>query len=169
MAEATDGQLGVSAPTPGGHETDGFGSRLMAQAKKAGEQVQAAATGLSDLTAEKVGELKEAGLATLVAVLDDFNAALPAAGEAGYTLQTINVGLGLPPEVTATFATPSEVSPETIERVLATHADRKFTVVLVKSLHQAWQVQKRIHVAGLKPASLSVLLGLSPSVHVHFA
>jgi hypothetical protein len=150
-------------------EAEGFGSRLLAQARKAGEQVQASAAELGDLTAAKAGELKDAGFALLMEALDDFNAALPAAREAGYSLQTINVALALMPKVTATFAAPDDVKAEEVDRILATHADQRFTIALVKSLYQAWQVQRKVHVAGLKPSSLSVLIGLPPSVTINFA
>jgi hypothetical protein len=185
LANNIDGQIEASASTTE-LGTEGLASRFLAQAKKAGEQVQAsaadltskafdlkaqaavAASELGDITAAKMGELKEAGLAALSVALDDFNAALPAAHEAGYNLQTLNVGLGLPPQVTATFAASKDVSAENVERVLATHADRKFTVVLIKSLYQASQIQNKLRIGALKPATLSVALGLPPSVSINF-
>jgi hypothetical protein len=144
-------------------------SRFIAQARKAGEQAAAAAHELSDLTAAKMGALKEAGISTLVEALADFNAALPAASEAGYALKGLNVALALPPQVTATFAAADDISPANVERVLTNHADRRFTVALIKSLYQAWQVQMKVQIGGLKPSSLSVIIGLSPSVSVNFA
>src|SRR5262249_29035608 len=89
----------------------GFGPQLLGRPKKAKEQAQSAATGLSNKAAElkdqaaaKAGAVKDAGLATLLETLDDFNAALPVIREAGYALRGIDIGIGLPPKVTASFA-----------------------------------------------------------------
>ncbi|HTQ04174.1 MAG TPA: hypothetical protein VMI54_09965 [Polyangiaceae bacterium] len=187
MADEVDEDLEPVAPSATEPTGESLGARLLARAKKAGDHAHASAADLTskvgdlrehaavaasefgDLTAAKMGELKEAGMSALVDALDDFNAALPAAREAGYALQGINLALGLPPRVTATFAATDKVTPENVEHVLATHADRKFTLVLIKSLYQAWQVQRKIHVVGLKPSSLSVLIGFPPSVSINFA
>jgi hypothetical protein len=187
MANASEPHYEPAATSSAAPEPEGLASRFLAQARRAGEHVQtsaadltskvgdlkeqaaAAASELGDLTKAKVGELKEAGFIALEEALADFNAALPAASEAGYTLHGLSIALALPPQATATFATSGNVSAENVERVLAAHADRKFTTMLVKSLFQAWQVQTKVHVAGLKPSSLSVVIGLSPSVSINFA
>ncbi len=186
MADENGEELESATNVPAEPTAEGFASRLIAQAKRAGGQVQAsaadlthkvgdlkdqagvAASELGDLTAAKLGELKEAGLSVLVEALADFNAALPAAREAGYALQGINVALALPPRVTATFTAPGDVTAEKIERVLAEHVERRFTVALIKSLYQASRVQNKVHVGGLKPSSLSVLIGVPPSVTINF-
>jgi hypothetical protein len=153
----------------------GFGSQLLERAKKAKEQAHSSATGLSSKAAElkdhaaaKAGAVKDAGLTALLETLDDFNSALPVIREAGYALKGISVGIGLPPKVTAAFSVSGDVSAENVERVLAEQADKKLTVLLIKSLYQAWQVQKKIVVVGLKPTSISIEIGLIPSVSVSF-
>jgi hypothetical protein len=149
--------------------SSGFGSALLDRAKKATGQAQSSVSDLaSKVASSKVGELKDAGLRKVVEMLDDFNAALPIVREAGYTLSSVDVGIGLPPKVSASFVASAEVSPENVERVLAEHADKKFTMLLVRALYQAWLVQRKIAVAGLKPKGLSVEIGLIPVVTVKF-
>ncbi len=133
----------------------GFGSALLDRAKKA--------------TVTKVGELKDASLGKVVETLDDFNAALPVVREAGYTLSSVDIGIGLPPKVSASFLASDDVSPENVERLLVEHADKKFTTLLVRALYQAWQLQRKIKVVGLQPKGLSVEIGLIPVVTVKFA
>lgn len=161
-----------------------FGMSLLGRAKTAKEQAQSSVTGLASRASEaaattaddlkghvtaKANELKDASLAKLAETLDDFNAALPVIREAGYTLSNVGIGIGLPPKVTASFLVSSEVSAETVERLMLEHAQRKFTLLLLKSLHQAWQLHTKIKIAGLKPRGLSVELGLIPIVSVKFA
>ncbi|HTA91252.1 MAG TPA: hypothetical protein VK745_16815 [Polyangiaceae bacterium] len=161
-----------------------FGMSLLGRAKTAKEQAQSSVTGLASratgaaaTTADdlkghvtaKANELKDASLAKLAEMLDDFNASLPVIREAGYTLSGVDIGIGLPPKVTASFLVSSEVSPETFERLMAEHAQRKFTLLLLKSLHHAWQLHTKIKIVGLKPRGLSVDLGLIPVVSVKFS
>jgi hypothetical protein len=149
--------------------SSGFGSALLDRAKKATGQAQSSVSDLaSKVAASKVGDLKDAGLRMVMETLDDFNAALPIVREAGYTLNGVDVGIGLPPKVSASFLASEEVSQENVERVLAEHAEKKFTMLLVRALYQAWLLQQKIAVVGLKPKGLSVEIGLIPIVTVKF-
>jgi hypothetical protein len=153
-----------------------FGSSLLERAKKAKEQAQLSAAGLAnkaseltDQAAAKAGELKDASLGRLLETLDDFNAALPVIREAGYTLSNVDIGLGLPPKVSASFVASDDVSAQNVERLIAEHAEKKFTLLLMKSLFQAWQLQTRIKIAGLKPKGITIEIGMIPNITVRFA
>jgi len=194
--DKTDADTPVPAtPADGAERRLGFGSQLLGRAKAARDQAQSSVTGLAsqateaaasragelksqvtaragdlkDQVAAKAGELRDATLAKLAETLDDFNAALPVIREAGYTLSDVSIAVGLPPTVTATFDASSDISREHVEALIAAHAERKFTLLLMRSLYQAWQLQQRINIAGLKPKGLSVELGLIPNVTVKFA
>jgi hypothetical protein len=161
-----------------------LGRQLLERAKTAKDQAQSSvselaaratetATGaageLRDQVALKASELRDAGLDKLTETLNDFNAALPVLREAGYTLSGVEIGIGLPPKVVAGFVVSDEVELEHIARIIDEHADKKFTVLLMKTMHQAWQLQARIKfIGGLKPRGLSVELGLVPSVAIQF-
>ena len=176
MAEENTPQLetpavveATSAETPA---SSGLGS-LLGRAKAVREQAQASVSDLagkaSGAAVNKANDLKDAGLARLAETLDDFNAALPVIREAGYTLSSVDIGVGLPPKVSATFLASSDVSAENVERLLLEHADKRLTLLLVKALFQAWQLQAKIKIAGLQARGLSVDIGLIPSVSVKFA
>ena len=150
--DANEPESPATAPAP-----SGVGS-LLQRAKAARDQVAA-----------KAGELKDAGFAKMVETLDDFNAALPVLREAGYTLASVDIGIGIPPKMSASFSASDDVSAENVERLIAAHAEKKFTVLLMKSLYRAWQVQMKIKIAGLKPKGITVEIDLVPSVTVKFA
>jgi hypothetical protein len=174
----------AETPASEAHPSSRFGLNLLDRAKTAKDHAQSSVTGLAsrasdaaantagDLkehVAAKANELKDAGLAKLLETLADFNAALPVIREAGYTLSSVDIGIGIPPKVTASFLVSANLSTETVERLLAEHAERKLTTLLVKSLHQAWQIHNKVKIAGLQAKSLSVEIGLVPTVTVKFA
>jgi hypothetical protein len=187
MADESSPQIedtvGVEGPSAEAPASSGLGS-LLGRAKAAREQAHSSMSGLANKASEvavskagdlkgqvaaKAGELKDASLAKLAETLDDFNAALPVIREAGYTLSSVDIGVGIPPKVSATFLASHEVSAENVERLLVEHAEKRLTLVLVKALYQAWQLQTKIKIVGLQPRGLSVEIGLIPSVSVKFA
>ena len=153
----------------------GLRAQLFAGAAKMKEQAQSSLSTLADKTDElveqaaaKVEELKDAGSAKLLETLDDFNKSLPILREAGFSLMAIELGMGIPPTLVAEFHPSQEASSTNVERLLAQHADKKLTVVLIKALHNAWQVQSKIAIGGLTPTEILVEVGLIPSVTVRF-
>lgn len=142
------------------------------RAKAAKESAQSSVTSLAGevkgQVAAKASELKDAGLSQVLNTVEDFNACLPVLSEAGYTLSGVDIGIGLPPKVVAEFVVSADVSTEAIEQLLSEHADKKLTVLLLRSLHQAWQLHTRVKIGGLRPHSLSIQMGLIPEVSVKF-
>jgi hypothetical protein len=101
--------------------------------------------------------------------LADFNAALPALREVGYTLDGMNIDLGVPPKIVANFSGGDSAPDEKVEELLKENAGHDLTVLLVKSIHQATKLQARITIKGLRPRGLSIEIGLVPKVVVKFA
>jgi hypothetical protein len=161
----------VEAPSVEAPASSGLGS-LLGRAKAVREQAHSSVSELankaSGVAVSKANDLKDASLAKLAETLDDFNAALPVLREAGYTLSSVDIGVGLPPKVSATFLASADVSTENVERLLIEHADKKLTLLLVKALFQAWQLQAKIKIVGLQARGLSVDIGLIPIVSVKF-
>ena len=147
---------------------DSAQSSVASLASRAGEAAASSAADLKEQLTAKAAELKDAGLARLVAVTEEFNASLPVFQEAGYTLSGVDIGVGLPPKLTAEFVVSTEVSPEALEQLLADHAEKKLTVLLVRSLHQAWQLHNKVQIAGLRPKGLAIEVGLIPEVCLKF-
>jgi hypothetical protein len=161
-------------------------SRFFSEAKKAKEAAAAKASELGQKTSDKAGEVKAraeevkdqireaaadvtgVGLAKLNEVLADFNAALPVLREAGYTVEGVDIGLGIPPRFVANFSPGSGVPEDKFEALLAENTERKLTILLMKSLHEATKLQSKVDIKGLKPSGFSVVIGLVPEVTVKF-
>jgi hypothetical protein len=80
----------------------------------------------------------------------------------------VDVALGIPPKISASVTAAADMTAEHVEAVLAEHAEKKFTVVLVKALFQAWKLQNSIHIVGMKPRNMGVELGLIPAITIKF-
>jgi len=149
--------------------------RLFDQVKKAQEAATAKADELKSKTAEVKGqlleqaaEIREAGINRLNQTLADFNAALPVLHEAGYVLDAVNLGLGIPPKIVAMFSVGAPVTEEKFQQLVTENEDRKVTVALMRSIHEATKLQSQIKIKGLRPSSLAVELGLIPEIGVRF-
>jgi len=162
-------------------------SRLADAAKKAADAVAAkaneltqsaagtsaaladVATGVNDQHAAATTEMKELGLAKLEESLADFNATVPILREAGYVLESVNIKLGLAPQVVANFSAGAAVPEERVDALLAEHAERKLTTLMVKSVYQATRLQSKLSIRGMRPSGMSVEVGLVPQVTVKFS
>src|SRR5262245_23244041 len=128
----------------------------------------AAAAQVRDNITDQVTEAMDAGFSKVSAVLQDLNFALPVLREAGYPVDSVNIGLGLPPKITVKFSDAAEVSEERFNALLEENEERKLTILMLKSLSQARRLQSKIKLAGLKPQGLSVDVGLIPEIAVKF-
>lgn len=132
------------------------------------ESVSVRAGEMKEIALQVAADAKEASVAKAKEILDQFNASLPVVREAGYTVTQVDVALGIPPKISASVTAAADMTAEHVEAVLAEHADKKFTVVLVKALFQAWKLQNSIHIVGMKPRNMGVELGLIPAVTIKF-
>ncbi len=140
-----------------------------AAASKTGDAMKDIAAGAKGQLADAATDLKQLSQAKLEEALADFNAALPLLREAGYVLDGVKVKLGLTPQVVADFAGAASISDEQLDELLAAHANHKLTTLMLKSLRQATRLQSKLTFKGMRPAGLSVDVGLIPLITVKFA
>jgi hypothetical protein len=149
------------------------------KARRARERTAAAATRLKDAVTHKAGDakdfvtsgasdLRDAGASKIRDTLDDFNATLPTLREAGYTLKEVDISIGIPPKIVASFHAADTANEEGAARVIEEHKDQKLTVFLLRSLMRASKLQSSVHIADMKPHAISVEMGLTPGVTVKF-
>lgn len=123
------------------------------------------ASDLKGQIAEQVAGIGETSLAKLDEMLAEFTEMLPTLRTAGYSLKNVDIGLGIPPKVVAKFSGNGGVVPELKDD----GTERPLTVLLVKAIHQATNLQSAITIKGLRPSGLSVEIGLVPRIVVTFA
>jgi hypothetical protein len=136
---------------------------------KAKEQAKERAATLGGQAMQLSSGVVADGVDKLTELLDTFNAALPVIRSAGWALEEVTLLLGLPPQVVAKFKTVEERSDAELDELLAQNAERKLAVIVVKSLRQARQLCKRVHVGDLTTQGIAIGLGLIPSIELKLA
>ena len=149
-------------------EQSGLGTKLLDHARNAKDQAASLAGDLTGLAAAKANEVKDAGVIRAKEMLDDFNLSLPILAQAGYTLTSVEITIGLPPKITATFSVAEPLAEERFRELVKEHEAKKLTSSLMRALRQASNFQSSIQVAGLKATSIALELGLTPNVAVKF-
>jgi hypothetical protein len=127
------------------------------------------AADVKEQVAEQTADAREAGLEKMGGLLDDFNAALPVLNKAGFTVKGVNIELGVPPKLVAEFHCAASITEEEVDILTQENADHKFTVLLLRSLLQAWKLHSKFHIAGMKVNELAIEIGLLPVVTLKFA
>jgi hypothetical protein len=126
-------------------------SDLARQASETAVSLKAKAADVKEQLAEQASEMTDLGLVKLNETLADFNASLPVLHEAGYTIDGVTIKLSMPPKIVANFSGGASVSGERVEALLAEHAERKLTALLVKSVYHTTRLQSLVNVKGLRP------------------
>jgi hypothetical protein len=112
-------------------------------------------------------ELGNAGVTKVRELLALFNEALPLLEQAGCRPSEVDVDIGLPPKVVASFAT-AEVSEEAIARITAENPDKKLACAILKTLAKGARLQKLVEVGQLRASTLGVEIGLPPYLKLGF-
>ena len=133
------------------------------------EQASSRVGELKERLSGKVAEIKDDAVAGIKDLADDLNARLPALREAGYTLTSVALEVGLAPKVKATFAAAPDISEERVDAVIEEHKDARVTVALLRALYGAYKLQNGIRIAGMKPCDIELELGVTPAAIVRFA
>lgn len=113
------------------------------------------------------GMLADAAVAKAREALALLNDAMPLLKEAGCSPSEVEIEIGLPPKVVASFAT-SEVSEETIARITPEHPDKKVARAILKALQQGARWQKAVEVGDMRASTLAIELSLIPGIKSSF-
>jgi len=87
------------------------------------ESVTSTAQDVKEALAAAASDLREASSAKIRETLADFNSSVPVLREMGYTLSDVEITLGMPPNVQATFQVSHEVTDEAVIQSLEQNAD----------------------------------------------
>jgi hypothetical protein len=113
---------------------------------------------LTDTTSEAVSKF-----------LDEFNAALPTIKALGFSVQDIQVSMGILPEIHAKLiADAADVNVETLDQLIKKKSEEKTLVAVLKGLQTAYNVRDQLGDLGLSGVAIDVKLGIPPSVGIGF-
>ena len=116
----------------------------------------------------KVSEIKDAGMDKIKSYMDEISNGLPVFEEAGFHLDGISIGLGIPPDISIAFSKTKEVSAETIKALIHQNADKKSLSLILNTLLTANTLQNKIRLNKLIFAGVSIQLGVPPKVSLKY-
>jgi hypothetical protein len=118
---------------------------------------------------EKIADASEAGMEKLQEVMEEVDELRPFLQELGYSIEGIQIGIGLIPDVSIDIGGLSKTIPEeTYQRILEEQKDRKLLVSILKALQTASALQHKVHFLGMRSDNASITLGLPPKMSLKF-
>jgi predicted regulator of amino acid metabolism with ACT domain len=106
---------------------------------------------------------------TISRLLDEFNAALPQIEALGFTVEGIQVTMGLLPEVSAKLiAAAAKVNVQILDEMINKKSEQKTLVTVLKALQTAYNVRDQLGDLGLGGIEIDLTLGLPPKISIGF-
>jgi predicted regulator of amino acid metabolism with ACT domain len=118
---------------------------------------------------DTVGKLAGPASEAAAKYLDEFNAALPVMQALGFTVEDVQVTMGLLPEISAKLiAAAADINVKALDDMIQKKSDQKTLVAVLKALQTAYNVRDQLGDLGLKGIEIDVTLGLPPKISIGF-
>ena len=116
---------------------------------------------------DKVGDPSGKVGDAILAVVKDLNDALPHLSKAGYTMDELEIEVGIPPKLIPHFSV-DETLAENTEQSLTDLEGNTIGYALFKALLKAADLQKKIVINDMSFARIEIELGLIPAVRLSY-
>jgi hypothetical protein len=138
------------------------------KAKDSTEKSIASAKDSADKSIASAKEVSSKGADLIQKAAIQTNEALPVLQHHGYNLTSLEIGVGLPPSITAVFSFGVELTEEMEASMLAELENNKIGIIFVKGLSQANKIQQNIAIDNLKYDEVEIVASIPPSVKMIF-
>ena len=116
----------------------------------------------------KLSNLKDTGVEKVKSTLKDFENALPIIKKAGYNLNELNVGVGLPPSIIASFSI-KNVSEKENDAALDEIDSNKVGKAVLNALNSASKMKEKLEIKSMTMNEIHVEIGLIPKVNLIYS
>ena len=116
----------------------------------------------------KLSNLKDTGVEKVKSTLKDFENALPIIKKAGYNLNELNVGVGLPPSIIASFSI-KNVSEKVYGAALDEIDSNKVGKAVLNALNSASKMKEKLEIKSMTMNEIHVEIGLIPKVNLIYS
>jgi hypothetical protein len=116
-----------------------------------------------------IQEFRDSGTAKIKEVLENIGGSSAIFLQSGYELRNVNINLGLPPLIVATFHFLKDISEEEQKRVLEETKKSNLIHLIITCLLKASNYFDKIKVGDYKMSSVSIALGLTPGININFS
>jgi hypothetical protein len=138
---------------------------LLNKAKDKTQEVSSSVKEKVENTKDSLGNLSK----VVEEMINNLNEALPILKEYGFGLIELEIELGIPPKLVTHFDMSNEDFTEELrDKILDEMQNNKIASLIVKSLYNAYNLQKKIKIKDLKFAEIEIEASLPPSVKLKF-
>jgi hypothetical protein len=102
-------------------------------------------------------------------MLDDLEKAMPLIEEAGYTMDSVEAELSLPPELKTVFKREKVVEPEKQDRIVAALDNNRIGQLVLKLLIQTFSFDKKVSVKDMDLESIHIVISFPPYVVAEYS
>lgn len=118
---------------------------------------------------EKLSDISESGSDKLKEMLADIDAMLPLIRELGYTIEGVQVEIGLIPNVAIDIGGLTKaMDEETFRRVLEENKEKKLLVGIIRTLQTTSILQQKIKFGQMESNSATIVLNIPPKITLKF-
>jgi hypothetical protein len=111
-----------------------------------------------------LGDIKEAGSEKVNALVIKIQELAPLIDKTGFIMHEVEVGIGIPPDITMGFEKDIDVDPATIDKLLQENEDRPLFKLIVQTLQKADAMVKGMNLSNFKLGELQMKIGIPPDV-----
>jgi hypothetical protein len=113
-----------------------------------------------------LSDIKQAGSDNMNAFVNKVQALAPLIDEAGFNMNEIEVGIGIPPEIHLAFAKEKDVDAATIESLLKANEDKPLFTMIIHTLQKSDVLVKGMNVSTYKLGQLTMKIGFPPDLTI---
>jgi hypothetical protein len=118
---------------------------------------------------DRTRSLTDTASAGVSKFLDEFNAALPTLKALGFSVQEIQVSMGLLPEIHAKLVdSAANIDVKVLDDLIKKAGEQKSLVAILKGLQTAYNLRDQLGDLGLSAVVIDLKLGIPPSVGIGF-
>jgi hypothetical protein len=124
--------------------------------------------GAAGTVTSKAGSLKDAGIEALQSTVEELNTMLPRLPDVGYSVNRVEVEIGISPKIILTLAKVFDVEVTAFAAMLAANAEKKVFCTILGALQKANELQGKIQFRDRHFKELEIELGIPPAVRMVF-
>lgn len=118
---------------------------------------------------DKLQEMAVPGIDSINKVLDEFNTALPTVRALGFTVEDLQISVGLLPKISVKLvASADHIDVKELDKIIKDKPDQKLLVTVLKALQLAYNLKDPLGDLGLKGVVIDLKLGIPPEVGISF-
>ncbi|MDR3669144.1 MAG: hypothetical protein P4L35_20125 [Ignavibacteriaceae bacterium] len=141
---------------------------IFSKAKDSVSAIKDKMTDWGDEQKKIMQEFKDSGTDKIKEVLENIGGSSAIFLQSGYELKSVNINLGLPPVIVATFHFLKDVSEDEQKRVLDETKKSSMIHLIITCLLKASDYFDKIKVGDYKMNSVAISLGLAPGININF-